>query len=85
MEILVTMEILDARSPARPADDAAVAALFRARYQEMVRLAGLLGADDQEDVAQEAFAVKSQVSRGLAALGRARRMPATRPARRRER
>jgi RNA polymerase sigma-70 factor (sigma-E family) len=64
------MEILDARSPAPPgspepsastassssADDAAVAALFQARYQEMVRLAGLLGADDPEDVAQEAFA-----------------------------
>jgi RNA polymerase sigma factor (sigma-70 family) len=50
------MEILDALSPAPPADDAAVAALFRARYQEMVRLAGLLGADDPEDVAQEAFA-----------------------------
>jgi hypothetical protein len=50
------MEILDARSPARPAGDAAVAALFRARYAEMVRLAGLLGADDPEDVAQEAFA-----------------------------
>jgi RNA polymerase sigma factor (sigma-70 family) len=50
------MEILDARSPAPPADDAAVAELFRARYQEMVRLAGLLGADDPEDVAQEAFA-----------------------------
>jgi RNA polymerase sigma-70 factor (sigma-E family) len=66
------VEILDAQSPARPgppgpsassasasassADDAAVAALFRARYQEMVRLAGLLGADDPEDVAQEAFA-----------------------------
>ena len=50
------MKILDARSPARPADDAAVAAFFRARYQEMVRLAGLLGADDPEDVAQEAFA-----------------------------
>jgi hypothetical protein len=31
------MEILDARSPAPPADDAAVAALFRARYQEMVQ------------------------------------------------
>jgi RNA polymerase sigma-70 factor (sigma-E family) len=65
------MEILDARSPAPPgppgpsassassassADDAAVAVLFQARYQEMVRLAGLLGADDPEDVAQEAFA-----------------------------
>jgi RNA polymerase sigma factor (sigma-70 family) len=37
-----------------PADDVAV--LFRARYLEMVRLAGLLGADDPEDIAQEAFA-----------------------------
>jgi RNA polymerase sigma factor (sigma-70 family) len=40
------------------ADDAAasVAGLFRARYPEMVRLADLLGADDPEDIAQEAFA-----------------------------
>jgi RNA polymerase sigma factor (sigma-70 family) len=29
--------------------------LFRDRYLEMVRLAGLLGADDPEDIAQEAF------------------------------
>jgi RNA polymerase sigma-70 factor (sigma-E family) len=33
-----------------------VSALFRARYPEMVRLADLLGADDPEDIAQEAFA-----------------------------
>jgi RNA polymerase sigma-70 factor (sigma-E family) len=33
-----------------------VADLFRVRYLEMVRLAGLLGADDPEDIAQEAFA-----------------------------
>ena len=33
-----------------------VSGLFRARYPEMVRLAGLLGADDPEDIAQEAFA-----------------------------
>lgn len=33
-----------------------VCELFRARYPEMVRLAGLLGADDPEDIAQEAFA-----------------------------
>jgi RNA polymerase sigma factor (sigma-70 family) len=33
-----------------------VGALFRARYPEMVRLADLLGADDPEDIAQEAFA-----------------------------
>jgi RNA polymerase sigma factor (sigma-70 family) len=33
-----------------------VADLFRASYPGMVRLAGLLGADDPEDIAQEAFA-----------------------------
>ena len=33
-----------------------VAGLFRDRYPEMVRLADLLGADDPEDIAQEAFA-----------------------------
>jgi RNA polymerase sigma factor (sigma-70 family) len=33
-----------------------VSELFRARYPEMVRLADLLGADDPEDIAQEAFA-----------------------------
>jgi RNA polymerase sigma-70 factor (sigma-E family) len=33
-----------------------VSGLFRARYPEMVRLADLLGADDPEDIAQEAFA-----------------------------
>jgi DNA-directed RNA polymerase specialized sigma24 family protein len=39
-------------------DDAAtgVSGLFRARYPEMVRLADLLGADDPEDIALEAFA-----------------------------
>jgi RNA polymerase sigma factor (sigma-70 family) len=39
-------------------DDVAsdVSGLFRARYPEMVRLANLLGADDPEDIAQEAFA-----------------------------
>ncbi|MFC4063254.1 SigE family RNA polymerase sigma factor [Planomonospora corallina] len=30
--------------------------LFAAHHQSMVRLAGLLGADDPEDIAQEAFA-----------------------------
>lgn len=33
-----------------------VSALFQARYPELVRLAILLGADDPEDIAQEAFA-----------------------------
>jgi RNA polymerase sigma-70 factor (sigma-E family) len=50
---------LDTGSPALDASDdaaAGVAALFRARYPEMVRLADLLGADDPEDIAQEAFA-----------------------------
>jgi RNA polymerase sigma-70 factor (sigma-E family) len=32
------------------------AELFAAQYQPLVRLAGLLGADDPEDIAQEAFA-----------------------------
>ena len=36
-------------------DESYVEELFRARYPEMVRLAGLLGADDPEDIAQEAF------------------------------
>jgi RNA polymerase sigma-70 factor (sigma-E family) len=36
-------------------DESNVEELFRARYLEMVRLAGLLGADDPEDIAQEAF------------------------------
>jgi RNA polymerase sigma factor (sigma-70 family) len=33
-----------------------MAELFQTRYLDMVRLAGLLGADDPEDIAQEAFA-----------------------------
>jgi RNA polymerase sigma-70 factor (sigma-E family) len=37
------------------AGEADIEGLFRARYLEMVRLAGLLGADDPEDIAQEAF------------------------------
>jgi RNA polymerase sigma-70 factor (sigma-E family) len=42
----------------RTGDDVAmsVGGLFQARYPEMVRLADLLGADDPEDIAQEAFA-----------------------------
>ena len=32
-----------------------MSALFQARYPELVRLADLLGADDPEDIAQEAF------------------------------
>jgi len=38
-----------------PAGESYIEDLFRARYLEMVRLAGLLGADDPEDIAQEAF------------------------------
>lgn len=49
--------MIDARgADPRAAADAAVAGLFAARYPELVRLAGLLGADDPEDIAQEAFA-----------------------------
>jgi RNA polymerase sigma-70 factor (sigma-E family) len=48
---------LDGLAPAAGDGGAAeVSALFRARYPEMVRLADLLGADDPEDIAQEAFA-----------------------------
>src|SRR5260370_25815882 len=36
-------------------DGTDIEGLFRARYLEMVRLAGLLGADDPKDIAQEAF------------------------------
>jgi len=46
----------DLGPPLDAADDDAVAGLFQARYPEMVRLANLLGADDPEDIAQEAFA-----------------------------
>lgn len=41
-------------SQIRPSAD--VTELFRLHYLQMVRLAGLLGADDPEDIAQEAFA-----------------------------
>src|SRR6478735_9530202 len=50
---------LDRGGPVPPDGDGGtteVSALFRARYPEMVRLADLLGADDPEDIAQEAFA-----------------------------
>lgn len=45
--------------------------LFRARYLEMVRLAGLLGADDPEDIAQEAFTrlMRRRLDEPQAALG----------------
>ena len=41
--------------PNVPDSETDMEVLFRARYLEMVRLAGLLGADDPEDIAQEAF------------------------------
>ena len=49
------MANLDASGRAIAPGAGAVEDLFRARYLEMVRLAGLLGADDPEDIAQEAF------------------------------
>jgi RNA polymerase sigma-70 factor (sigma-E family) len=77
MGVLFTVEILDARSNASssdpPAAEVAVAGLFAVRYPELVRLAGLLGADDPEDIAQEAFARLLRNHRSLrdadAALG----------------
>jgi RNA polymerase sigma-70 factor (sigma-E family) len=50
------VETLDDTDTDPPGAEAAVAGLFAARYTELVRLAGLLGADDPEDIAQEAFA-----------------------------
>jgi RNA polymerase sigma-70 factor (sigma-E family) len=50
------VETLDHRDTDPSGAEAAVAGLFAARYPELVRLAGLLGADDPEDIAQEAFA-----------------------------
>jgi len=41
--------------PPPPDGEPDIEEMFRARYLEMVRLAGLLGADDPEDIAQEAF------------------------------
>jgi hypothetical protein len=56
------VETLDASSPV-PADETgetAVAALFPARYLDMVRLAVLLGADDAEDIAGGVRAVADE-------------------------
>src|SRR6476646_1924528 len=52
------MGMANLRAGPTAGDDTAtgVSGLFRARYPEMVRLADLLGADDPEDIAQEAFA-----------------------------
>jgi RNA polymerase sigma-70 factor (sigma-E family) len=50
------VRILDEADTDPHGAEAAVAGLFEARYPELVRLAGLLGADDPEDIAQEAFA-----------------------------
>jgi RNA polymerase sigma-70 factor (sigma-E family) len=52
------MDMANLRAGPDAGDDTAgdVSGLFRARYPEMVRLANLLGADDPEDIAQEAFA-----------------------------
>jgi RNA polymerase sigma factor (sigma-70 family) len=47
----------DVWQPSAPETGAVpVSSLFKARYPELVRLADLLGADDPEDIAQEAFA-----------------------------
>ena len=53
---MANVEAWGSRPPAGVHPDGSrVEELFRSRYLEMVRLAGLLGADDPEDIAQEAF------------------------------
>src|SRR5579864_8070678 len=53
---MANLEAWSSMPPSMPRpDESYVEELFRARYLEMVRLAGLLGADDPEDIAQEAF------------------------------
>src|SRR4029077_10289653 len=50
------MANLEAWRPTMPhAAESGIEELFRARVLERVRLAGLLGADAREDIAQEAF------------------------------
>jgi RNA polymerase sigma-70 factor (sigma-E family) len=44
-----------AQAPPDPADEHGYAALFHAHFAGLTRLSALLGADDPEDVAQEAF------------------------------
>jgi DNA-directed RNA polymerase specialized sigma24 family protein len=70
-ECLISVEILDDRDTGQPGAEAAVAGLFAARYPELVRLAGLLGADDPEDIAQEAFTrlMRRRLPEPRAALG----------------
>jgi RNA polymerase sigma-70 factor (sigma-E family) len=53
---LISVKTVDDTDADKSGAEAAVAGLFAARYPELVRLAGLLGADDPEDIAQEAFA-----------------------------
>ncbi len=59
------------RADEHGAGEHGVEELFRSRYLEMVRLAGLLGADDPEDIAQEAFTrlMRRQLDEPRAALG----------------
>ncbi|MBV9093437.1 MAG: sigma-70 family RNA polymerase sigma factor [Streptosporangiaceae bacterium] len=62
----------DVRRPSAPETGAVpVSALFQARYPELVRLADLLGADDPEDIAQEAFARLIRRQRALRDTGAA--------------
>jgi RNA polymerase sigma factor (sigma-70 family) len=66
------MANLDAWSRTMPlGDEHGVEELFRTRYLEMVRLAGLLGADDPEDIAQEAYTrlMRRHLDEPQAALG----------------
>jgi DNA-directed RNA polymerase specialized sigma24 family protein len=63
---MANLEAWNSAPPVLPhPDEGYVEELFRARYLEMVRLAGLLGADDPEDIAQEAFTRLMNKDRGL--------------------
>ncbi|WUI03005.1 sigma-70 family RNA polymerase sigma factor [Spirillospora sp. NBC_00431] len=52
---MISVEELGSREPPVPSGDV-LEDLFASHYARLVGLAGLLGADDPEDVAQEAFA-----------------------------
>jgi len=74
------MGMANLRAGPTAGDDMAtgVSGLFRTRYPEMVRPADLLGADDPEDIAQEAFAGCSGSTTGCAT--RTRPWPTSGPA-----
>ncbi|WP_242614203.1 RNA polymerase sigma factor [Actinomadura roseirufa] len=56
IEILSSGRASPAAAASGEAGDGSFDELFKAHYHSLVRLAGLLGADDPEDIAQDAFA-----------------------------